>query len=185
MSSTDAIMDLFERRGADMYADEEISQLEHALQTAHLAVCPDAPDALVVAALLHDFGHLLRGMSDDVADPGIDARHEDLGTAWLSEYFGPEVTTPIRLHVAAKRYLCATDSEYMRRLSPASQQSLMLQGGPMTAAEVAAFERLPEWDNPVLLRTWDDEAKVVGVSVPLLSTYRGQLERVLRQQVRQ
>ena len=184
IAAIDVIMALFERRGAELYGGEAISQLEHALQTAHLAVFNNAPDTLVVAALLHDVGHLLHVMPDDVADLGIDMRHEELGTDWLSAYFGPEVTTPIRLHVAAKRYLCATDSDYVRRLSPASYQSLLLQGGPMSPAEVAKFEQLPNWDEAVLLRAWDDEAKVPDLVVPPLVSYRSRLEGVLRRKVR-
>jgi phosphonate degradation associated HDIG domain protein len=184
MAPADVIMDLFERRGAELYAGEAISQLEHALQTAHLALRHAAPDVLVVAALLHDVGHLLHGESNDAAGAGIDTRHEELGTDWLSGYFGPEVTTPIRLHVAAKRYLCATDSGYTSRLSAASLDSLLLQGGPMSPSEVAAFERLPDWDHAVLLRSWDDEAKIPGLAVPRLEWYRPKLERALRGQVR-
>jgi len=138
----------------------------------------------VVAGLLHDVGHLLPGTGGEAA-AGVDTRHEEIGTDWLAEYFGPEVTTPIRLHVAAKRYLCATDSAYLRRLSPASLESLQLQGGPMSPAEVSAFERLPEWDHAVLLRSWDDEAKIPGLEVPPLAAYRSRLERALRQQVRE
>jgi phosphonate degradation associated HDIG domain protein len=184
MAATDVIVQLFEQRGADRYGGEAISQIEHALQTAHLAVSHDAADALVVAALLHDVGHLLHTMPDDVAGFGIDMRHEELGTDWLSTYFGPEVTAPIRLHVAAKRYLCATDSEYAGRLSPASRQSLFLQGGPMSASEVAAFELVPNWDQAVLLRAWDDEAKVPDLVVPSLASYRRRLEGALRRKVR-
>jgi predicted HD phosphohydrolase len=94
-------------------------------------------------------------------------------------------STPIRLHVAAKRYLCATDSEYIGRLSRPSLDSLALQGGPMSPAEVAAFERLPKWDHAVLLRAWDDEAKVPGLEVPPLSSYRGRMERAMRDPVRE
>jgi len=180
MGATDIILDLFGRRGADLYGGEAVSQLEHALQTADLAVRHDAPDALVVAALLHDVGHLLHESGDAA---GIDMRHEELGNDWLSAYFGPEVTMPIRLHVAAKRYLCATDPAYLRRLSPASRESLRLQGGPMTPSEIAAFALLPDWNHAVLLRAWDDEAKIPGRVVAPLAAYRPHLERTLRPEV--
>ena len=109
MSIVDEIMDLFARRGEAAYHGEAVSQTEHALQAAELAELEGAPDQLVVAALLHDVGHLLDGQDEDLANRGVDGRHEEAGRAWLSAHFGPEVTEPIYLHVAAKRYLCAAD----------------------------------------------------------------------------
>ncbi len=131
---------IFAARGADAYFGEPVSQLEHALQTAYHAERENAPQWLVVAALLHDIGHLLHEMPEHVADLGLDSRHEDLGHAWLAQYFGPEITAPVRMHVAAKRYLCATDAGYLSLLSPASVQSLELQGGPFSEVEAHAFE---------------------------------------------
>ena len=140
MRIVEEILELFAARGAAAYHGEAVSQEEHALQAAELAEREGAPDALVVAALLHDVGHLLDGQDEDLAVRGVDGRHEEEGCAWLSRHFGPEVTEPIRLHVAAKRYLCAVDPSYLAGLSPASRLSLKLQGGPMNPDEVAAFE---------------------------------------------
>ncbi len=114
---------------------EAVSQTEHALQAAELAEREGAPDHLVVAALLHDVGHLLDGQDEDLANRGLDGRHEEAGYAWLAKHFGARVTEPIRLHVAAKRYLCAVDPTYLADLSPASRMSLALQGGPMDVSE--------------------------------------------------
>jgi predicted HD phosphohydrolase len=124
---------------------------------------------------LHDVGHLLHGLPEDAADRGVDARHEDGGAAWLAGHFGPEVAAPVRLHVAAKRYLCAVDTDYLGRLTPASLRSLELQGGPFDAAGVAAFEREPFHREAVRLRRWDDAAKVPGLPVPGLDHYRARV----------
>jgi [1-hydroxy-2-(trimethylamino)ethyl]phosphonate dioxygenase len=175
MRIVDEILDLFATRGAAAYHGEAVSQEEHALQAADLAVREGAPDALIVAALLHDVGHLLDGQDEDLAERGLDGRHEEAGCAWLSRHFGPEVTEPIRLHVAAKRYLCAVDSTYLAGLSRASRLSLKVQGGPMTSAEVAEFESNPFFRDAVRLRHWDDTAKVPGLTVPGPSHYRDRL----------
>lgn len=178
MQIVERILDLFATRGAAAYHGEAVSQEEHALQSADLAASEGAPDALVVAALLHDVGHLLDGQDEDLAHRGVDGRHEEAGCAWLGRYFGPEVTEPIRLHVAAKRYLCAVEPSYRDGLSPASELSLQLQGGPMDADEVAAFEANPHFQDAVRLRHWDDAAKVPGLAVPGPSHYRDRLEAI-------
>ncbi len=180
MTVVDEVLELFATRGHDAYVGEPVSQLEHGLQAAYFAEREGASDALVVAALLHDIGHLIHKLPEDAADHGIDTRHEHLGGAWLKRYCGPEVTEPIRLHVPAKRYLCATDAEYQAQLSPASIQSLALQGGPFTSDDVAEFERNPHFRSAVALRRWDDLAKIPDLEVPPLEYYRPRLERVLR-----
>jgi phosphonate degradation associated HDIG domain protein len=180
MNVVDEICELFATKGHAAYIGEPVSQLEHALQAAHHAEQAGASDALVVAALLHDLGHLVHKLPEDCADHGIDDRHEALGQAWLKRHFGPEVTEPVRLHVAAKRYLCATDAAYRGQLSPASQQSLALQGGPMAAEEARQFESQPHYRDAVALRRWDDLAKVPGLAVPGMDHYRPRLTRVLR-----
>lgn len=180
MNVVDEICRLLAAQGHAAYVGEPVSQLEHALQTAHHAEQAGSGDALVVAALLHDVGHLLHKRPEHAADDGIDTRHEQLGQAWLKRHCGPEVSEPVRLHVSAKRYLCATDPEYLAQLSPASMQSLRLQGGPFRRDEVSDFERNPHFRAAVTLRRWDDLAKVPGLEVPSLVHYRPRLERVLR-----
>ena len=167
-----AIEQAFRRRGQDHYG-EGVSQEQHALQAAWLAEQAGAPAALVVAALLHDIGHLLHELPEDIADQDIDTQHESLGSAWLSQYFGRDVSEPVRLHVAAKRYLCAVEPGYLDCLSAASQQSLALQGGPLDAAAATAFRAEPAADAAVALRRWDDEAKVIGLATPGLDHFRG------------
>src|SRR4029453_13250228 len=114
---------------------EHVSVLEHALQAAYLAELDNASSIVIAAALLHDYGHVIHDLPEDCADQGVDAMHEERGAAFLSDYFIPEVVEPVRLHVAAKRYLCATDDAYFARLSAPSIQSLKLQGGPMNESE--------------------------------------------------
>jgi [1-hydroxy-2-(trimethylamino)ethyl]phosphonate dioxygenase len=179
MKIVDEIIDLFHQRGDAAYHGEAVSQTEHALQSAALAERQGAADNLVIAALLHDVGHLLGGQDEDLAVKGVDGQHEAAAYAWLSKYFGPEVTEPVRLHVAAKRYLCAKNGTYLQGLSPASQLSLELQGGPMTPLERAQFETNPHYRDALRLRYWDDTAKIPKLEVPGLEHYRIRLERLV------
>jgi [1-hydroxy-2-(trimethylamino)ethyl]phosphonate dioxygenase len=176
---TENIFRLFRERGDSMYAGEPVSQTEHALQAAFLAEKDNSSSALIVAALLHDVGHLLSPHPEDCAESGIDDHHEKLGANFLTAHFGEDVVEPVRLHVPAKRYLCALDSAYMQNLSPASQLSLKLQGGPFTADEVKEFEALPFSQDAVRLRTWDDEAKVEKLKTPDLLHYQTHLQSSL------
>jgi phosphonate degradation associated HDIG domain protein len=178
MSLTAEIAALFERRGAGSYFGEKVSMLEHALQAAYFARAEQAPPALVVAALLHDVGHLLEDVPDDINDWKVDARHEAVGGAWLARHFGPEVWEPVELHVAAKRYLCAAEPAYAARLSEASVITLRLQGGPMSAAEVAGFEARRFHRDAVRLRHWDDQGKIGGWTAPPLAQYLELIESV-------
>ncbi len=175
----DRMLDFLRTGGVESYFGEPVTQLDHALQAAALAERANASDALVVAALLHDIGHLLHGLGEHVADLGVDARHEDVGDRWLSRHFGQAVTEPIRLHVAAKRYLCAVEPAYAATLSEPSQQSLALQGGPMSPAEVQAFAQTPYAADAEALRRWDDAAKVAGQDVPGLPHYRARIEQLV------
>lgn len=169
-----AIFALFERWGGDHYG-EAVTQLNHALQTAHNARSAGEPDAIVAAALLHDIGHLLQEEGEDAAERGIDTMHQDLGAAWLAQGFGPEITEPVRLHVEAKRYLATRTPGYVGGLSAASLESLQLQGGPMTGAEADVFATHPAFDAAVRLRLYDDQGKVDGAQIAPLSAYREQL----------
>lgn len=155
----DTLREMIGRRGADLYGDEAVTQAQHALQCAQLAEDEGADAALIVAALLHDVGHLLEADYGSDLARQEDRYHENLGKAFLDKAFPPNVTEPVRLHVAAKRYLCAVDKAYRSTLSPASENSLQLQGGPMSDAEVAAFEALPFYAEAVRLRKWDDRGK--------------------------
>jgi phosphonate degradation associated HDIG domain protein len=163
---------LFEKRGDADYLGEAVSQREHALQCALLARRAAASPALVTACLLHDVGHMLDVSEGDPTRGGAtDHFHEEQGERWLARHFGPDVCRPVALHVAAKRYLCATDAAYAGWLSAASQASLRLQGGPMIEAEVAAFRADAYHEAAVLLRRWDDEAKVPGLATPTLEDF--------------
>jgi phosphonate degradation associated HDIG domain protein len=176
----DLIFDLFHRRGHDAYLGEAVSQSEHALQAAAAAEREGADSYLITAALLHDVGHLLYGLPENCADDGVDAHHEDMGAQWLaSRHFPPEVVEPIRLHVPAKRYLCACEPGYHEALSPASKQSLELQGGAFSKAEAEEFRRGPHAQAAVRLRRWDDEAKVVGLATPDFEHFRRDVVRAL------
>jgi predicted HD phosphohydrolase len=115
-------------------------------------------------------------MADDSADRGIDTAHEEVGARWLSRAFGPALTEPIRLHVAAKRYLCATDPGYIELLTPASIHSLELQGGAFSPKDAELFAASPHAADAVRVRQWDDLAKVVGSSTPQLEHYRPLVE---------
>jgi phosphonate degradation associated HDIG domain protein len=176
--SVEEVEDLFERHGAERY-DEALSQLAHAEQTAARAADAGAPDALVVAALLHDVGHLLALAEGGQRDRTTDLRHEDRGSAWLASLFPPAVTAPIALHVRAKRYRCAVDPGYLQVLSEGSVASLERQGGPMSADEVTSFEANPGWEDAVALRGWDDQAKVLDLEIPPFASYRPRLDRLV------
>ncbi|MHB8470943.1 MAG: HD domain-containing protein, partial [Gaiellaceae bacterium] len=135
----DEIFALFREYGAGAYLGEPVSMTEHMLQSAYAAEQAGAPPRLVAAALLHDYGHFIHEHEEDAAQHGVDTQHEEVGHAFLAAHVGPEIAEPIRLHVAAKRYLCATEPSYLAELSPASVLSLELQGGPYSAAELAEF----------------------------------------------
>jgi len=179
MSVSDEILALFQEHGSDAYFGEGVSMTEHALQAAHFAQAGGAPPALIVAALLHDVGHLIEDVPSDIADWTVDAHHEEIGSRWLARRFRPEVSEPVRLHVPAKRYLLATDGEYFAKLSPASVITLKLQGGPMQPDEVARFKAEPFHQEAVRVRQWDDRGKVVGLKTAGLGDYRALIEALL------
>jgi phosphonate degradation associated HDIG domain protein len=170
------IADLFASEGATEYLGEPVTQAAHLLQAAALAERDRAGDALIAAALLHDVGHFAGTLTGHDLLRGTDTRHGEAGAAWLAQWFGEEVTEPVRLHVAAKRYLCATEPDYMAALSPASVYTLGVQGGPMQGAELAEFEAQPYAAAAIRVRRWDDRAKEPEVEPPPFSHF----EHVLR-----
>jgi phosphonate degradation associated HDIG domain protein len=176
----DRLESLFLRRGAEAYLGEPVTVAEHMLQCAALAQAEAAPDRLVAAALLHDIGHLSEGAAGEYSpDDTIDKRHDRAGAKVLEGHFPAAVVEPVRLHVAAKRYLCGTDSSYYGKLSVASRHSLALQGGPMNAAEIGSFESLAFHRDAVRLRRWDDGGKVEGLRTPTFADLRPLLERLV------
>ena len=170
------VVALYAGRGSAAYFGEAVTMTEHGLQAAHFAQLAGETGAVIAAALLHDVGHLIATVPDDINEWAVDARHEATGARWLEARFGVEVAGPVRLHVRAKRYLCATDATYFSQLSPASVLTLKLQGGPMSADEVAAFEIEPAFREAVLVRRCDDRGKVAGLATRRLEDYAGLLE---------
>ncbi len=171
---------LFDRGGDRMYAGEPVTQLEHALQTAHAAECAGADAALVTAALLHDLGHLLNDQGDTPTARGIDDVHQYAALPFLRPLFGDDVLEPIRLHVDAKRFLCATEPEYYEALSADSKRSLALQGGIYTAQAAAEFAARPGAMRAVALRRWDDAAKAAGRQTPPLTHFAAIMQAAMR-----
>lgn len=166
-------------RGQENY-EEDVSQYQHALQTAFLAKKSDADAALQTAALLHDIGHMLAEDEEGTINPTLkDDFHEDRGARFLSQFFPKAVTEPIRLHVEAKRYMCSTNETYFEGLSDASKKSFHLQGGKMSAEEIESFEKKPFYQAGITLRKWDDQAKLVGLKIPEIEGYEGVVERSL------
>jgi phosphonate degradation associated HDIG domain protein len=173
------IATLLTLKAGGQYGLSAINQRQHALQAAWLAEKTGCPDSLVVAALLHDIGHLVHDLGDNPAENGVDDRHEERGYDFLRNWFGPAVTEPVRLHVAAKRYLCATESDYFAKLSRDSVVSLALQGGPMSPDEVAAFNAIPQAADAVQLRRFDEQAKQRGLETPSVQHFLPYVERCL------
>ena len=167
----------FALRGHQSYG-EAITQSQHMLQCAQKAAEAGEGEAMIIAALLHDFGHLIED-AGNAAARGIDAGHETLGAAYLSRYFPPSVTRPIALHVAAKRYLCLVEPGYQDQLSPASLLSLELQGGRYTQQQAEAFEADPFSADAIRLRRYDECGKTVGATTPGLEFYGPMLRRMM------
>jgi [1-hydroxy-2-(trimethylamino)ethyl]phosphonate dioxygenase len=180
MDPIEQILGILREKGGAEYGSERVTQLEHALQCAHLAETAGAASALITAALLHDFGHMIHDLGRNPAERGLDDRHEMRGRDWLGQWFAEDVTGPVRLHVDAKRYLCAVDAGYFATLSPASVRSLALQGGPFAADRAESFISLPHARAAVELRRWDDGAKEPGRRTPDLAHFRPHLQASLR-----
>jgi len=166
------VIDWLQNRAGGLYGGEAITQLEHALQCASLAMEEGASDALVIAALLHDLAH----MADDETDETFP--HGELAALLLAELFDRDVTEPIRMHVDAKRYLCAADPLYWSGLSHASQRSLIWQGGPFSVTQATEFIDQDYAEDAVRLRQWDDAAKVVGAKTVDLQVFVVMMEKL-------
>ena len=174
------IADLIEGKGERNYGLSLVNQRAHALQAATLAEQAGCSSALITAALLHDIGHMVHDLGEDPAADGVDDQHEALGEAFLARYFGSDVTEPVRLHVAAKRYLCSVEDTYYAKLSHDSIRSLALQGGRMSLEEAEAFAALPGAREAVQLRRFDEDSKVRGRETPPVAHFLPHLRRCLR-----
>jgi len=170
------LLEIFVGRATRRYGLSGVNQLQHALQAAALAETDGAPPATVLASLLHDVGHMIHRLGEDPASRGVDDVHEQLGAEWLACRFGPEVSEPVRLHVAAKRYLCTVEADYFGKLAPDSVRSMKLQGGLMSAEEVDAFRANPLHGEAVRLRRFDEAAKDPRASTPDFDHYLRHVE---------
>ena len=173
------LADIFERRGGEEYLGEPVTMAQHMLQAATIAEENGQDEAIIVAALLHDIGHFTSEFGTFSMDDTEDRFHEAAGAAVLERFFPSVVTDCVRHHVAAKRYLCATRPEYLKRLSEASVHSLKLQGGPMSAEEVAAFEANPNLGSIVQVRYLDDAGKRADMPTPSFSHFAPMVQRLV------
>ena len=172
------IFQAFAERGNLAYG-ENVTEQQHALQSATLSHDAGEEPVVVAACLLHDYGHLLHNLGEDIADRGVDARHEHVGANRLCQWFDDSLVEPIRLHAASKRYLCWKEPDYRPGLSDASRKSLALQGGVMTDDEAREFEANPHFDRAVRLRRYDDQGKIPEMVTPDLEEFRPLLESLV------
>ena len=173
------LADIFERRGGEEYLGEPVTMAEHMLQGACLAEQQGEDEEIIVATLLHDIGHFTSQFGTFSMQDTHDKYHEEAGAKVLEPFFPAIVIDCVRHHVAAKRYICATDPKYFGELSEASRHSLKLQGGPMSAEEVAEFEKRPNVQEIVKVRHLDDAGKVAGMVTPGFAHYAPMVQRVV------
>ncbi len=176
----DEIAHLLEHRADGAYGLHDVTQKQHALQAALAAEQAGCAASLVAAALLHDIGHMVHDLGENPAAAGVDDQHEALGHAYLAQWFGADVTEPVRLHVAAKRYLCTMEPGYFARLAPDSVLSLSLQGGPMSAEECRAFQAGGFAQAAVTLRRFDEAAKDPDLATPPVAHFMAAVAACIR-----
>lgn len=175
------IINTFSERGNNKYGAEEVTQLQHALQSALLAEEEQASAELISAALLHDIGHIIESsVLPNHNNQNLDDLHEERAYQWLVEHFGKDVADPVRLHVVAKRYLCTKDETYEKSLSPTSYKSYLDQGGKMNMDEISKFENEPRYQESLRLRRWDDLAKIKSKETPDIEHFIPYLEKCLQ-----
>jgi 2-amino-1-hydroxyethylphosphonate dioxygenase (glycine-forming) len=182
---TNEIMDLYAGYGGNEYAGEKVTQLEHMVQAAQLAEEQGYDEEVILAAFLHDIGHISEAAKGDESEEMSASRrmdgfgikdHEELGAEFLKEKgFSKKVVRLVESHVEAKRYLTATDPAYYAELSEASKRTLEYQGGPMTREEAEAFTQYPLFPLIIQMRKWDELAKIEHKPLPDLQHYRGMI----------
>jgi predicted HD phosphohydrolase len=178
MSAYADVEELFHSSVGEEYLGEDITLVEHMIQCGELAIGAGAPDWLVVAALLHDIGHMLVTDAHAAQDAGVDLHHDEVGAEWIANRFPENVFEAVRLHVDAKRYLVSTDPSYIEKLSDASRQTFEIQGAGMDADEIAIFRSLPYSDEAIQLRLWDDLGKIRGASTLTIKDFQKRIENV-------
>jgi 2-amino-1-hydroxyethylphosphonate dioxygenase (glycine-forming) len=176
------LFDLYKSKGGENYFGEEVSQYEHACQTALLARKNGASIELQQAAFLHDIGHILPYQSHhEIEDNLGNINHEKLGAAWLKDRnFSELAIQVVENHVDAKRYLCNINPIYIHSLSDSSRVTLLLQGGPLTEEEAMLFEQNPFFSEIIQIRKWDDLAKESQMLVPKLEFFLEELFPIQR-----
>jgi gamma-butyrobetaine dioxygenase len=179
-NAVDKLEALFEAIAGTSYLGEPVTIAEHMLQAAACARRDGASDALTAAALLHDVGYYADANPDNENEADARKRHDAAAARVLAPVLPEAVTEPIRLHVDAKRYLCAVEPAYRDRLSPASIHTMRLQGGVMSRADVDGFAAEPYCEDAVRLRRWDDEGKVPETDMPGFASYRAMLQALVR-----
>ena len=170
----DLIFGLYEKHGQEDYIGEPVSQIEHMCQSAQLAEAQGYDEEVILAAFFHDIGHLFAHLAPSESMGGFGVkRHEQLGADYLRQLgFSEKIARLVENHVQAKRYLTYRFAEYYEKLSEASRQTLIYQGGPMNEEEARLFESDPLFEASLKMRTWDEEAKEEFVPVPDLKKYR-------------
>ncbi len=181
MSIVDELVELYATKGFETFEGDRITtQTSHGLQTAMIAEREGASAAMIVAALLHDIGRIVNPKDREITDSGGDAKHEEVARKFLEPWFEPKVTMPIKWHVAAKRYLVATDPAYGKKVSPGSTRSMAGQGGVLTKDEAKAFIEQPYAKEGVALRRWDDRAKSPDAKTPPFEHFVPYIEACLK-----
>ena len=182
--TADEIIELYKRHGGNEYAGEPVTQLEHMFQAAKLAEQQGHEEDIILAAFLHDIGHICVAENNENGMEGFGIKdHEEVGAAFLGEKgFSKKVIRLVESHVEAKRYLTFKDPEYYERLSAASKKTLEYQGGRMSGEEANAFEQYPLFELIIKMRRWDEEAKLENIPVEDLDKYRGMILRHLQKQ---
>jgi phosphonate degradation associated HDIG domain protein len=176
----DKLEALFEAIAETSYLGEPVTIADHMLQAAACARRDGASDALTAAALLHDVGYYADANPDNENEADARKRHDAAAARILAPVLPEAVTEPIRLHVDAKRYLCAVEPDYRAKLSPASIHTMSLQGGVMSRPDAASFAAEPYCEDAVRLRRWDDEGKQPETDMPGFANYRAMLEALVR-----
>ncbi len=185
LKRVELIFGFYEKHGNEEYIGEPVSQLEHMCQSAQLAEGEGFDEEVILAAFFHDLGHLItQGPTTEMMGEFGVKRHEQLGADFLRSLgFSEKIAQLVENHVQAKRYLTFRYPDYYTKLSEASKQTLIYQGGPMKEEEALKFEKDPLFEVSLRMRTWDEEAKLTNLPLPSLTRYKEMALRALQQRL--